>query len=110
MEELGFTQCHRDHAVFRIGKREKGNWAVCAFWVDDETGVGSREELDRVADMFRRKYGITGEGDLQWTLGMNVEREFKANIVSISQRSYIEERFEQFGLQAAATIKTALIP
>ena len=56
-----------------------------AFWVDDETGVGSREEFDRVADMFRRKYGISGEGDLWWTLGMKVERDFNAHIVLVSQ-------------------------
>ena len=77
MEELGYTRCHRDHAVFRIGTREKGNWAVCAFWVDDENGVGSREQLDRVAGMFRRKYGISGVGELDWTLGMKDQAKFQ---------------------------------
>jgi len=110
MEELGFTQCHRDHAVFRIGKREKGNWAVCAFWVDDETGVGSREQLDRVADMFRRKYGISGEGELDWTLGMKVRRNFSRHTVSISQQSYIENLVERFGLYDAQTFTTPLTP
>ena len=42
VEESGYTQCHRDHAVFRIGTLKKGDWGVCAFWVD-ETGIGSRE-------------------------------------------------------------------
>ena len=49
--------------MFQYGMRGNGDWAVCAFWVDDETGVGSLEELARVADMFRRKYGInSGRG------------------------------------------------
>ena len=68
MEELGYTQCQRDHAVFRIGTRKTGNLAVCAFWVDDETSIGSREQLDRVADMFHQRYGISGEGELRWML------------------------------------------
>ena len=65
MDELGYMQCYRDHAVFRIGTRRTGDWAVCAFWVNDETGIGSREQLDRVADMLRWKYGISGEKGLQ---------------------------------------------
>jgi len=35
--------------------------------------------------MFHWKYGIMGEGDLQWTLGMKVEQDFNVNIISISQ-------------------------
>jgi len=50
------------HAVFRIGTRRNGDWAVCAFWVDDETGIGLRQLLDRVEEMSRRKYGISSEG------------------------------------------------
>ena len=69
MEELGYTQCHRGHAVLLIGTRRKSNWAVWAFWVDDETSIGSREQLDRVAGMFRRKDGISGEGELDWYEG-----------------------------------------
>ena len=69
MEELGYTLCHRGHAVLLIGTRRKSNWAVWAFWVDDETSIGSREQLDRVAGMFRRKDGISGEGELDWYEG-----------------------------------------
>jgi hypothetical protein len=40
MEDLGFTQCPRDNAVFHIGTWGTTDWAVCAFWVGNETGVG----------------------------------------------------------------------
>ena len=33
-------------------------------WVDDETGVGSRHQLNRAATMFNRRYGISGGGKL----------------------------------------------
>ena len=88
MEELGYTQCQRDHAVFRIGIWKTSDWVVCAFWVDYETGIGSGEHLYLVADMFRWKYGLSG-GGLRWTLGMTVKRDFSRHMVSLSQQSYI---------------------
>ena len=78
MEDLGYVQCQRDHAVFRYRTRANGDWAVCTFWVDDETGVSSQEELDQVADMFCRKYRILGKGDLHWTLGEGNSRNAQA--------------------------------
>ena len=75
--------------MFQIGNWKMGDWAVCAFWVDDETGFGSLEQLYRVADMFRRKYGQSGEGELCWTLGMKVKRDVSRHTVSLSQQSYI---------------------
>ena len=60
MAVLGLLHCQRDHAVFRIG-----DWgaAVSAFCVDDETGVGSRQQLERVSRVFSRKCGISREGE-----------------------------------------------
>ena len=59
--------------MFRIGTWRKDDWAVCAFWVDDETGIGSCQEPDRIVEMFHR---ISGEGELRWTLGIKVTRDF----------------------------------
>jgi len=39
---------------------------VCAFWVDDETGVGVRYQLDRVAEMFQQKYEARGSSAGLW--------------------------------------------
>jgi hypothetical protein len=89
MEELGFAQCSRDYAVFRIGTGRADDWVVCAIWVDDETGIGSHQQLYRVEEMFRRKYGISSEGELRWTLEIKVTRNYTRHIVSLSQQSYI---------------------
>ena len=110
MEELGFVQCQRDHAVFRHGEWGSPDWAVCAFWVDDETGVGSRQQLDRVASMFNQKYGISGEGEMRWTLGIGVARDRDTHIISLSQEEYIRNLVERFGLQDTNTVTTPLEP
>jgi len=64
MEELGYMQCHRDHAVFWIGTQTNGNWDVCTFWVDNKTGIGYCQWLDHMQEMFLCKYGILGKGKL----------------------------------------------
>ena len=79
--------------IFRIGTWRSDDWAVCAFCVD-----GSRLQLNRVEEMFRQKYGISGEGELSWTLGIKVKRDREAHIVSISQESYIDNLLDRFGL------------
>ena len=53
-------------------------------------GIGSCEQLNRVADMFCWKYGISGEGKLHWTLGLKVKGNFSRHMVTLSQQSYIE--------------------
>ena len=53
MEELGFLRCQRDHTVFHIGNWGNPDWVVCAFWIDDETGVVSRQRLERVSRKFK---------------------------------------------------------
>ena len=85
MKELGFVQCQRDHTVFRIGDWGSPDWAVCAFWVDDETGVGFRQQLEHVTRMFSRKYGISCEGEMRWTLGIGVSRDYDTHTMSLSQ-------------------------
>ena len=96
--------------MFRVGTRRDGDWAVCAFWVDDETGIGPRQLLDRVEEMSRRKYGISDEGELHWTLGMKVKRDFSRHTVSLSQQSYIWSLLEHFGLQNAQAVAIPLAP
>ena len=110
MEELGFMQCQGDHAVFRIGDWGSPDWAVCAFWVDNETGVGSRQQLDRVASMFSRKYGISGKGEMRWTLGIGVSHDYGTHTISLSQEAYINNLVEHFGLQNSTTVTTQLEP
>ena len=80
MEEFGFVQCPKDRAVFRVGTWRSDDWAACAFWVDDETGIGSCHQPERMPEMFSQKYGISGKGDMCWTLGRGVTRVYDAHI------------------------------
>ena len=60
--------------------------------------------------MFGQKYGITGEGELHWTLGMKVTRDHRNHTISLSQESYIDSLVECFGLQNVTTVTTPFAP
>ena len=100
---LGTMRC----SALALGGSE--DWAVCAFWFDDETEVGSRGQLDRVAAMSGQNYGIYGEGELRGTLGIGVYRDYRTHTISISQEAYIDNLVERFGLQYANTVTTPLV-
>ena len=89
---------------------DAATWAVCAFWVDDETGGGSRQQLDRVASILSQKYGISGEGEIRWTLGTGVARDRNTHTILLSQEEYINNLISRFELQNATTVTTPLEP
>ena len=60
--------------------------------------------------MFKNKYGIFGEGELTWTLGIGVNRHRDAHIISLSQEAYIDNLVEQINLQNATTVTTPIAP
>ena len=83
---------------------------MCAFWVNNETGIRAICQLDRVTDMLRKKYGISGEGELRWTLEFGVKRDVDAHIISFSQEAYTNNLVERIGLHGVRTVTTPLAP
>ena len=49
-------------------------------------------------------------GELQWMLGIQVERDWKARTIAFSQCVYIAKILEWFGLQDAQPLSTPLDP
>jgi len=72
--------------------------------------VGSRCRLDRVAAISSQKYGLSGEGELRWTLGIGANQDYSTHITSRSQGVYIDQLLERFVLQNANTVATPLVP
>ena len=60
--------------------------------------------------MFSQKYGISGKGEMHWTLGIGAARDRDTHTISLSQEEYINNLVERFGLQNANTVTTLLEP
>lgn len=53
----------------------KEDCAACVLWVDAKTGVGSDQRLDHMAEVFHQQYGISGRGELGWTVRIGVKHD-----------------------------------
>ena len=76
--------------------------------LDDETGIGSRQQLYRVEEMFRRNHGISGE--LHWTL-IRVNRDRNKRPYYFALTGTIHRNLvEHFGFHNTITVITPLAP
>lgn len=110
MESVGFAAAQKDPAIYVRNPGGQEDFAAGGFWVDDFVGIGSRKELDALAESVDAKYGITGLGDVKWVLGMLLERDRAARTISISQEAFINSVLARFHLTDASPLSTPFVP
>ncbi|PIL25828.1 transcription factor [Ganoderma sinense ZZ0214-1] len=108
MENMGFTRCVADHAVFY--KREGESAIIVAASVDDLTITGTSDLVDAFAVDIKQRFEMSDLGDLHWILGIEVRRDRQARTIAISQRSYIDTIVSRFNLDEAAPLSIPLQP
>jgi hypothetical protein len=108
MKAEGWEVALKDPTVFVSGTLEVGNWAAAGFWIDDCIAVGSKKVVNSLADAMESKYGVSGQGEAKWVLGMFIEQSKEAWTVSLSQEVYIDILLSRFNLTNASTVMTPL--
>jgi hypothetical protein len=108
MRSIGWTKLDSDPCAFR--KDFDDGFAIVVFWVDDATGIGPKNRLLELEASLNARYGISGQGELTWTLGMAFSRSFERKMVFLSQKLYIETLVKRFGQDDAKTVLTPLAP
>jgi len=97
VDELGFTRCEVDQAVFfrRCGK----SLIIVLVHVDDCTIVATAQSLiNRFKIEIAKHVGITDLGELHWILRIEIRRIHERCKIYLSQRSYIESTLRHYGL------------
>ena len=64
------------------------------FYVDDIVFAFRKQDgatAERLTAQLRSKYNLTGGGELQWFLGIEVLRDRKKRLIWLSQSSYIDK-------------------
>ena len=84
VKQLGWTKLESDSSTYRK-TWPNGDSAVVAFWVDDATAVGSERRLLELERQFEKRYGISGQGELTWTLGIGFRRNRGEKTITLSQ-------------------------
>jgi hypothetical protein len=105
---LGFRKCMKDRCVFF--KMSKSNQLMIISVVVDDTKVyfdsNDEEEYKEYERKLNEQYEITILGEVNWILGMKIERDRSNRILSINQTAYIDRVVEQFSLEDDAPANT----
>ena len=110
MESVGYAAMSKDSAVYAKGSWNQEDFMAGSFWVDNFVGIGSRAQLEVLAESVDRKYGITRLGEVKWVLGMLLEHDCTARMISISQEAFINSILAHFNLMDTSPLLTLLIP
>ncbi|CAL1680763.1 unnamed protein product [Lasius platythorax] len=107
LKEHGVVPTNADTCLYHIGKGE--NIVLIAVYVDDVL-IASRnqEEIDRIITSISKRFTIRNLGEVQQCLGIEFSRE--GNNITLSQRGYIREILERFGMSDCNPISTPVDP
>eukprot|EP00961_Rhodomonas_salina_P038040 511444-Rhodomonas_salina.1 len=76
--------------------------------VDDMIQVGnSKALLNKFLDFLRQDFTITDDGEVQWFLGINFNRDEVTGCIQASQTAFLDSCLEKYDLTNA---KTKLLP
>lgn len=105
--KLGFTRSQIDQAVYF--KRSKDEHTVITVSVDDMAVTSKHlRHITQFKDDLRQHFEITDLGELNWLLGLKVQRDRTARTITLSQRAYVDTVLERFGLTDAKTAQTPM--
>ena len=97
MNKNGFIGCEADKCVFI--KEAKGKISVIAIYVDDLIiACKSLDDMKSIIAFLKQSFSIKELGNVQYCLGVKVERDRTKKQMFLSQKAYIEQLVEKFGL------------
>jgi hypothetical protein len=99
----GMTQSKHDDALFYSKSKE----LYFTLYVDDMKSYCPNDgEIDRLFEYLQGHYKMTDMGEVKWYLGMEIIR--KDNAVIITQRKYITDLLEKYGMQECKSSSTPM--
>jgi len=111
VDELGFTQCAVDQAVFFRRREESGEHVIVVVHVDDCTiAAKSMKEVVELKTMIHKHVEITDLGELHWLLGIEVTRDRDEHVISLSQRTYIDSIIRRFNFDELKPVSNPMEP
>ena len=97
-QELGYKQLFSDQCVYHRMIREEV--LIIAVHVDDNTIFASSDATaTRAKDEIRRYWKITDMGTATQIVGFEIERDWEAGTLKITQKQYINKVLNQFGME-----------
>ncbi|CAI7846095.1 unnamed protein product [Closterium sp. NIES-53] len=96
LEEIGFTPSTGDHSLFMLGEREQRRFMVV--YVDDILIFSPSSDLVKeVMLKLQDKFKCKALGDVNFYLGLQIERDVQKWCMRVHQRKYLEVLAANFG-------------
>ncbi|CAI7846443.1 unnamed protein product [Closterium sp. NIES-54] len=96
LEEIGFTPSTADHSLFMLGEGEQRSFMVV--YVDDILIFSPSSDLVKeVMLKLQDKFKCKALGDVNFYLGLHIERDVEKRCMRVHQRKYLEALAANFG-------------
>ncbi|CAI7920454.1 unnamed protein product [Closterium sp. NIES-54] len=96
LEEIGFTPSTADHSLFMLGEGEQRSFMVV--YVDDILIFSPSSDLvNEVMLKLQDKFKCRALGDVNFYLGLHIERDVERRWMRVHQRKYLEALAANFG-------------
>ncbi len=99
IDDLQLKRCQADPCLYLRRSKSGALWLV-ALWVDDIIAAYPTEdetEWLEYKEIMTKKYKMTDKGDVEWILGIKIERNETERTIMMSQVQYIEDLLKCFG-------------
>ena len=101
----GWSRCPLDSCVFI--KRSGIKFVIAALFVDDALYISNwPEELKRFEANVQKTYQVKQFDNLNWFLGMKIERDFESGKIMVSQKQFVIDAAKRYGLDKQPAPKT----
>ena len=88
-----------------VRKDDLGTSIILAAYVDDLVIMGRTAELIKKAkDELKGKFKVKDLGQVNWLLGIIVERDMKSGTLVIHQHKYIQDMVTKYGQEGSASV------
>ncbi|CAI7895287.1 unnamed protein product [Closterium sp. NIES-54] len=95
LEEIGFTPSTADHSLFMLGEGEQRSFMVV--YVDDILIFSPSSDLVKeVMLKLQDKFKCKALGDVNFYLGLHIERDVEKRCMRVHQRKYLDELAANF--------------
>jgi hypothetical protein len=108
VEELLFTRCKSDTCMY-VKQSKKGNVMIMCVFVDDIVTAydpSDESEWNEIKTCIVNEYKIRDLGDLEWILGMKVERNREECTLKLDHQLYINNMLTKFQMEGCASADT----
>ena len=105
--DLGFHRLQADHCIYQL--RDGDTIIYIALYVDDLLLLSnSISRLDHFKQQLSAIFDMKDLGEAHYVLGIQIERDRKARTLSISQREYVKNVVDRFGMLDSKPVATPM--